>query len=129
MWEFWRSNAQSKQKSTSPRKHPGAPGIDAGMKRVDSLKKLQLSGSVNFKDLNLNLSDDEDEDHHGSQRPASKLSNVASKRGPEKNKLIIIMVGLPGRGKTFLCNKLKCYLNWCDTRAAVHVCMAQQQQH
>lgn len=21
-------------------------------------------------------------------------------------------VGLPGRGKTFLCNKLKCYLNW-----------------
>jgi 6-phosphofructo-2-kinase/fructose-2,6-biphosphatase len=26
--------------------------------------------------------------------------------------LIIIMVGLPGRGKTFLCNKLKCYLNW-----------------
>ena len=22
------------------------------------------------------------------------------------------MVGLPGRGKTFLCNKLKCYLNW-----------------
>lgn len=22
------------------------------------------------------------------------------------------MVGLPGRGKTFLCNKLVCYLNW-----------------
>ncbi|MEW5299781.1 MAG: hypothetical protein WDW36_002760 [Sanguina aurantia] len=26
--------------------------------------------------------------------------------------LIIIMCGLPGRGKTFLCNKIKCYLNW-----------------
>ncbi len=21
-------------------------------------------------------------------------------------------MGLPGRGKTFLCNKIKCYLNW-----------------
>ncbi|EFJ46639.1 hypothetical protein VOLCADRAFT_30993, partial [Volvox carteri f. nagariensis] len=25
---------------------------------------------------------------------------------------VIILVGLPGRGKTFLCNKIKCYLNW-----------------
>lgn len=31
---------------------------------------------------------------------------------PERAKLVIILVGLPGRGKTFLCNKLKCYLNW-----------------
>lgn len=29
-----------------------------------------------------------------------------------KNKLVIIMVGLPGRGKTFLCSKLLAYLNW-----------------
>lgn len=33
-------------------------------------------------------------------------------RGLQKSKLVIIVVGLPGRGKTFLCNKLKCYLNW-----------------
>jgi len=33
-------------------------------------------------------------------------------RGAQKSRLVIIMVGLPGRGKTFLCNKLKCYLNW-----------------
>ncbi len=31
----------------------------------------------------------------------------------DRQKLIIILVGLPGRGKTFLCNKLMCYLNWC----------------
>lgn len=30
----------------------------------------------------------------------------------DRQKLIIILVGLPGRGKTFLCNKLMCYLNW-----------------
>ncbi len=35
-----------------------------------------------------------------------------SKRRPDRQKLIIILVGLPGRGKTFLCNKLICYLNW-----------------
>ncbi|KAG1677472.1 hypothetical protein FOA52_001928 [Chlamydomonas sp. UWO 241] len=29
-----------------------------------------------------------------------------------KNKMVIIMVGLPARGKTFLCNKLRSYLNW-----------------
>ena len=30
----------------------------------------------------------------------------------ELQKLIVILVGLPARGKTFLCNKLMCYLNW-----------------
>jgi len=30
----------------------------------------------------------------------------------DRQQLIIILVGLPGRGKTFLCNKLMCYLNW-----------------
>ncbi len=34
------------------------------------------------------------------------------RRGVDRQKLIIILVGLPGRGKTFLCNKLLCYLNW-----------------
>ena len=41
-----------------------------------------------------------------------------SKRRPDRQKLIIILVGLPGRGKTFLCNKLICYLNWCAGAAA-----------
>jgi len=30
----------------------------------------------------------------------------------DRQKLIVILVGLPARGKTFLCNKLMCYLNW-----------------
>jgi 6-phosphofructo-2-kinase len=37
----------------------------------------------------------------------------STKTSQEKKKLILIMVGLPGRGKTYLCNKLMCYLNWC----------------
>ncbi len=41
-----------------------------------------------------------------------KRSHLGPARGAQRNKLILIMVGLPGRGKTFLCNKLKCYLNW-----------------
>ena len=39
----------------------------------------------------------------------------------DRQKLIIILVGLPGRGKTFLCNKLMCYLNWrAPSPASVH---------
>ena len=34
----------------------------------------------------------------------------------ERKKLVIILCGLPGRGKTYLCNKLLCYLNWCAAR-------------
>ena len=41
------------------------------------------------------------------------------RRGVDRQKLIIILVGLPGRGKTFLCNKLMCYLNWLGASAAV----------
>lgn len=31
---------------------------------------------------------------------------------PDPLPSVPLQVGLPGRGKTFLCNKLKCYLNW-----------------
>ncbi|KAG1672615.1 hypothetical protein FOA52_002095 [Chlamydomonas sp. UWO 241] len=37
---------------------------------------------------------------------------MAKLRRIGRTKQVIIMVGLPGRGKTFLCNKLKRYLNW-----------------
>lgn len=90
---------------------------------------------VNFKDLNLSIDeeveaddDDDDEEFHpideveveksimstaDSTNKADILGQViVSRKTVLKNKLVIILVGLPGRGKTFLCNKLKCYLNW-----------------
>jgi len=30
----------------------------------------------------------------------------------DRQKLVIILVGLPARGKTFICNKIMCYFNW-----------------
>ena len=85
-----------------------------------------------FKDIILPASDDDDEDESEAQsdttgqertstdeaRPdlskARPLGTQRSKRihRVDRQKLIIILVGLPGRGKTFLCNKLMCYLNW-----------------
>jgi hypothetical protein len=54
--------------------------------------------------------------YHEDEDPTNKAAIIqrskSMRSGAQKNKLIIIMVGLPGRGKTFLCNKLKCYLNW-----------------
>jgi signal recognition particle GTPase len=41
------------------------------------------------------------------------LYRQAQKTSQERRKLVIVMVGLPGRGKTYLCNKLVCYLDWC----------------
>lgn len=41
------------------------------------------------------------------------MMKKTSRTRMEKRKLVIIMVGLPGRGKTYLCNKIICYLNWC----------------
>ncbi|DBA78530.1 hypothetical protein WJX79_005894 [Trebouxia sp. C0005] len=48
------------------------------------------------------------------QKSKRNLGTQRSKRihRVDRQKLIIILVGLPGRGKTFLCNKLMCYLNW-----------------
>jgi hypothetical protein len=32
----------------------------------------------------------------------------------DRQRLVIILVGLPARGKTFLCNKLMCYFSECS---------------
>ena len=54
---------------------------------------------------------------HQSARPAvpRRLLQAPRRRRRkrvDRQKLIVILVGLPARGKTFLCNKLMCYLNW-----------------
>lgn len=88
--------------------------------------------AVYFKDIILPASDDDDEDESDLQSDTTgpeqsstdepqpdlgrpqKIEKQKSKRihRVDRQKLIIILVGLPGRGKTFLCNKLMCYLNW-----------------
>ena len=95
--------------SRSPPAAPGAPP--------------ENSTHIYFKDAILPASDDSG----ASDTDASDLGSAAAdgvepalRRGAarrarsrvDKQKLIIILVGLPGRGKTFLCNKLMCYLNW-----------------
>ncbi|PSC70832.1 6-phosphofructo-2-kinase fructose-2,6-bisphosphatase-like isoform X2 [Micractinium conductrix] len=97
---------------------------------------------IYFKDLKLLAHDEDSEDEEGveggpgsmgasagnlagleAQPGASytSLNRLYSARGPgarlrrkrvDRQKLIVCLVGLPARGKTFLCNKLMCYLNW-----------------
>ena len=56
--------------------------------------------------------DEDDEAHLFTTMTKDKDTPQKGKRHLAKQTLIIILVGLPGRGKTFLCNKLMCYLNW-----------------
>uniref|UniRef100_A0A383W1K9 6-phosphofructo-2-kinase domain-containing protein n=1 Tax=Tetradesmus obliquus TaxID=3088 RepID=A0A383W1K9_TETOB len=91
----------------------------------EELKKL-LKKVVSFRDLHIhvNVASDasltsleakaQQEEAH---IPSSSSLYAAGQNNThrvvlEQKKLAIILVGLPGRGKTFLCNKLKCYLNW-----------------
>jgi hypothetical protein len=110
--EFWRGRLDSSGRS-SPRANVTSPGLE-GRRSLPP---------VNFKDLNLSVDDELDsEDQEGGNHayvdedPTNKSAIIRTKSlgrpGAVRNKLIIVMVGLPGRGKTFLCNKLKCYLNW-----------------
>jgi signal recognition particle GTPase len=80
-------------------------------RRQNSITPRVAVAEVCDKVYRLNMSEDEE-----------NLESTASLTGrlntsQEKRKLVIILVGLPGRGKTYLCNKLICYLNWCDFMA------------
>jgi len=68
---------------------------------------------VHFKDMQLALDSESEEDVPVGVDATTPRTQARRKRVlVEKNKLIIIMVGLPGRGKTFLSNKLRSYLRW-----------------
>lgn len=111
MWEYWRGRLSSNE-----RERRTSIGEDA---LAQTTKESNVSGrstTVNFKDLNLLLEDesvsDDGAEAVGEEEEVPKPRTRRLKKVVERNKLIIIMVGLPGRGKTFLCNKLVCYLNW-----------------
>jgi hypothetical protein len=85
---------------------------------------------ISFKDLRLVTTDPDDESAAGGDgraTPAPRRSNPSRETPTSSNidahglsegvnvdngRLAVIMVGLPARGKTFLCNKLMSYLNW-----------------
>ncbi|KAK9817958.1 hypothetical protein WJX72_004907 [[Myrmecia] bisecta] len=136
MWEFWRSRL-SKGKSRHRGRGTGSDAESPNTARSAELPAAEAellasqfpenSTHVYFKDVILPASDDSDDESESASMSQSEgadvsclgmrgeLRKVSVKRRRQKvdrQKLIIILVGLPGRGKTFLCNKLMCYLNW-----------------
>lgn len=111
MWEYWRGRL-----SSNNRERRASAGEDASATAPKETNISSRSTTVNFKDLSLLLEDESVSDDGGEavggEEKVHKPRNRRLKKVVERNKLIIIMVGLPGRGKTFLCNKLVCYLNW-----------------
>lgn len=134
MWEFWRSRLSKGKTRHRLRDDPESPHRDTdGEDHSPGFNYPQPvnenSTHVYFKDIILPASDDSEDsigsDEEGlspasfsapeaTQVPGTTLvaSSGRKRRGINRQKLIIILVGLPGRGKTFLCNKLMCYLNW-----------------
>ena len=84
---------------------------------------LEQTSKVYFRDAILPASESDEDESEPSEQSVTAPERRASAKAPataarrqqrvDRQKLIIILVGLPGRGKTFLCNKLMCYLNWC----------------
>lgn len=109
MWEYWRGRLSGNNRSQRT-----SVGGDGASHTGGHSNTPSRATTVNFKDLTLVGDDSESDDaadysceeriHSNRQRHLKKVV--------KRNKLIIIMVGLPGRGKTFLCNKLVSYLNW-----------------
>ena len=46
--------------------------------------------------------------------PEAVLAKLATRSSltPDSGKLILAMVGLPARGKSFICHKLRSFLSW-----------------
>ncbi|GLC46274.1 hypothetical protein PLESTB_000596000 [Pleodorina starrii] len=114
MYEIWRSRTSL---NTFPRQRPDgtqSPVYEAGtpVGRIHS-------GVVNFKDISIGPEaletadgDINEDDRHSEDSTNKSAILLKPPKVPSRTKYVIILVGLPGRGKTFLCNKIKCYLNW-----------------
>ena len=116
MWDYWRSH---KSLASSDSSNSVSESSYPKPKRSQRDLRKFISRVISFKDLRISVehaSAPEGEAtaaHIGSDAPSQSLSKSQSTRvAVEKNKLVIIMVGLPARGKTFLCNKVRGYLNW-----------------
>lgn len=140
MWEILTGQGRRARKASVPgesldESETVAPLAQRKVKSQAQLRSLGTT-SIAFKDLEISATIDEHDE--GTPLPQDAQSSVESSedslsmssvnasdqeasprthrlKKPQKWKVVkhvLIMVGLPGRGKTFLCNKLKCYLNW-----------------
>ncbi|GLI69499.1 hypothetical protein VaNZ11_014133 [Volvox africanus] len=113
MYEIWRS------RSSLGFQRPKLDGTQSPVFEASTPLGRIHSATVNFKDisigpeaLELAEGDIEEDDRHSEDSTNKSAILLKPPRGPHRTKYVIILVGLPGRGKTFLCNKIKCYLNW-----------------
>jgi hypothetical protein len=108
MWEFWRSKLAKQHRAASPRKMTSGGGVSEPGTPFEN-------AVVNFKDLHLSVDEDDSDDdqllpaaqcaleHTDSTNKMEIITKAPKlKKGAERSKLVIILVGLPGRGKTFL---------------------------
>lgn len=102
------SKSLSHTLSKRGRKPRGAAGVQFQDQQLRTEFELGVGQSVS-------MGSHEDVGH------TAEFMRHAQRTSQEKRKLVIIMVGLPGRGKTYLCNKLMCYLNWC---AKLHIVLS-----
>jgi hypothetical protein len=116
-----------------PRARPPRPPPSRPRRAAQELLRRSV---ISFKDLRLVSTDlEESPDGDGGEASASlrRRSNPSNRETPtssnidahnpvgvtvDNGRLAVIMVGLPARGKTFLCNKLMSYLNWWACGAA-----------
>lgn len=87
--------------------------------RRGGLKQILKSGAVVrdqnlFTELDTSKAISNQSEDANDEANTAEIYRQAQKTSQERRKLVIIMVGLPGRGKTYLCNKLVCYLDWCE---------------
>lgn len=123
MWGFLRGHSRSTSESNvalhggeGEQAQAGATPVPAPSPIERFLKHMaSFSKVVSFRDMRISIGDQKgplDRSASENCQLATSDASFLGLQGVERYKLVIVMVGLPGRGKTFLCNKLMCYLNW-----------------